>query len=204
MFDYRALSLSSSNKFIVRIYSDYLNNQNISQTRLKDEIEKIEAWLGRATALCDRVDNWIRNCFEESIGKPMRAGKFLLKGLLPLYDHQLHNFEGTPTAQYRPSRVQLSRCLKDTIELVNCGLEYGQAMAFFDWPIGEVYKQQITSAPRFGFLMSESGSLHVFLDFVFPFHHDKFDSSKQCLKAAELPPFFQKSNQSTALSEKPI
>lgn len=78
---------------------------------------------------------------------------------------------------------------------MNCGLELGQTMTFADSELDEVYKNQISSDPRFGFLLSDHGSLYLFLEFVFPFHQKKFDNQKTCVKAADLPPFFKRENQ---------
>ena len=188
------LSQTSSNKFVVRIYSEHLNSRNITEARLREEIAKIENWLMRATALREGVDSWKRNCFEQSIEKPMQASKYLLEGLLPLYDLWLHELKSTESTPYRPSKAQLSRCLKEAIDQMNCGLEFGQTMVFYDKPMDEVYKQRIVSLPRYGFLISSHSSLQLFLNFVFPFNHKRFDSSEKCVKAIELPPFFQQNS----------
>ena len=204
MTNHLSLSLSS-NKFIVQIYSEYLNSRNITKTRLREETEKIENWLKRVTELREfaRDAGYNKRKYITAFENPIKASKYLLEGLLPLYDNKLHELESTESEPYRPSKYQLYRKLQDSISHMNEWVGKGQTMSFHDMFIDDVYEQQISSFPQFEFIGASrityqtESYLNLIYDLVFPFNNQYFDESSKCVKADALPPFFrQKGNPS--------
>lgn len=128
---------------------------------------------------------------------PIERSKYLLEGLLPLYDHQLHNLENNEKTPYRPSRYELYSEMKKAIDGMNSQVENGQTMAFYDSFLDHVYAQRLSMLPKFEFVSVSRISyqpenyLNLFFDLVFPFNKEEFDSSAKCVTVAELPPFFQ-------------
>lgn len=181
----------------MRIYSEYLNHKNISETRLKEEAKQIEQWMKKIVDIGNPLNDYVRPCFKKYFEDPIRASKYLLKGILSLYDHQLHNLEYTESTPYRPSRYKLFESLSRAIEQTNSELKAGQTGAFHNEFIDHVYEQRITSFPRFRFnsdsqvTYQPESYLDLILDFYFPFNNEKFDGSQNCVNASDLPPFFQ-------------
>ena len=174
--------------------------KNITETRLKEEADQIEQWLNKIVAIRKNLEGgWYRDeqCFVEAFEDPIIHAKYLLKGLLPLYDRQLHDLESTSSTPYRPSRQQLFNNLDYAIAQLNREVEDGQTGAFYSEFIDDVYEKRITSFPQFEFWSDSEvtyqpdSSLHLKFDFCFPFNNEKFDNSQECVKASDLPPFFQ-------------
>lgn len=137
------------------------------------------------------------HCFVILFEKPIIATKYLLKGLLPFYDHQLTNLESNSSMPYEPSREKMFEIFNNTVKQMNRQVEEGQIGAFEDEFIDDVYEKRITSFPRFKFwsyspITYEAESrLYVDFDFCFPFNNQKFNPSQNCLNVSDLPPFFQ-------------
>ena len=175
---------------MVRIHSErFLNDDQLDKAKLDVEQKQVNEWIAQISPI---GSNLTTSCIEKTFIDKMKGVEDFFKLLQAHFGPRFPNSD----SEFFKYSVWYSEVKKD-IRRMREYVGNQQTMAFvkefkvdvFRKPI--VTRRQYKFIPRSKVIYDFSSYLIQRFDVFYPFNDNRFDASKPCLKAIELPLFFR-------------